>query len=114
MDSRATPITGLVNEPKLAIRTNDIRARTRKNGEDLFLVLSEHNRDFPAIPIDFALIREMDVHLPGHRGVTELSRRVAPRLERVRSASLTPFALSGTSSYRVITRDVEAPMGLEA
>jgi hypothetical protein len=114
LDSRSTPITGSVNEPKLALRTNDIRARTSRNGEDLFLVLSEHNRDFPSLPIDFALIREMDVHLPSHRGVTELSRRVAPRLERVRSASLTPNALSGTTSYRVITRDAEVPMGLEA
>lgn len=112
LDSRASPIVGAITESKIALRTSQVGARTSTSGEELFLEVIDHQEVIATVPLDFPLVRELDVYLPNHRGVTELSGSLAPRLERIRARSLKPSVLQRNQEYRIVTPDDDWPLGV--
>lgn len=113
-DSRTEPLRGDNARSKLAIRVNDVRFKTNRKGDSLFLYLEDHTQEVSKILLDFALVREALSCIAGNPGVTELSRNVAPRLERVRAASLVPSRLSKSNEFRIVTDGNETTFSLES
>lgn len=109
-DSRATPLSAASHRSILSIKTNEIQISTSRDGEELFLKLKIGNEDLAQIVLDYALVREVDTHFAGHRGITELSTGVAPRLERVRAASLKSVALQNHGEFAVVGPNGESPL----
>lgn len=111
-DSRTAPLRGEDARSKLAIRVNDVKLKTSRNGDSMFLHLEEHDQSVSKILLDFPLVRQAMACIPGNPGVTELSKFIAPRLERVRAARLTPNLLAGTDDLRVVIGNEESTFTL--
>lgn len=111
-DSRTAPLRGEDARSKLAIRVNDVKLKTSRNGDSMFLHLEEHDQSVSKILLDFPLVRQAMACIPGNPGVTELSKFIAPRLERVRAARLTPNLLAGTDDLRVVVGNEESTFTL--
>lgn len=112
-DSRTEPLRGDNARSKLSIRVNDVRFKTSRKGDSLFLHLEDHNLEVSKILLDFALVREALSCVEGYPGVTELSKNVAPRLERVRAANLVPKMLSQTNEFRIVIDGEEKTFSVE-
>jgi len=101
-DSRTLPMIGYSSEPKLGIELNDMKVKTHRVGDELFLIVEEHSEIVARILLDFALIREICAASDGYVGVTELSNSTTPRLERLRSSRLTPHLLNNTVKFSLV------------
>ena len=100
-ESRTSPIVGALAHPKFALRVDDIKLRTKTDGDRIFLVLEEHNSQVSTILLDFSLLREAMSCISKFPGVTELSAFTAPRLERFRAANLVPGRQASSNQYRI-------------
>lgn len=100
-DSRTTPIVGFQVEPRLALKTEGVELTTLRDGETLFLQLTEKSKPVGKIELDFPLIRESLACSMEHIGVTEQTSVASPRLERFRAARLAPNLLKG-AKYRIV------------
>lgn len=89
LDSRAVPIVGNTRKPKFAINADHVGLRTRRSGEELFLILEEKNEKVDEIVLDFPLVREALASSKKYPGLTEVSSVSAPRVERFRSTRLS-------------------------
>jgi hypothetical protein len=102
-DSRTTPFNALPLQPKLAIQLDDIRIQSARNGDSLFLKLSEKSSQVAEILVDFALIRSALVCAEEHLGVSDLTLLTQPRLERLRAARLAPELLEEQRTLKLLT-----------
>lgn len=100
-ESRTSPIVGALAHPKFALRVDDLKLRTKTDGDRVFLVLEEHNNQVSTILLDFSLLREAMSCISKFPGVTELSAFTAPRLERFRAANLVPSRQASSNQYRI-------------
>ena len=101
-ESRVAPIIGDLAEPKLAIRVTEITVRSRLEGKDSFIVLEERGKEIGAIIVDLPLVHEVMSWSSGLRGITEASRLINPRIERLRAAKLVSGHLERDPSSLVI------------
>ncbi|PQZ94776.1 hypothetical protein CQ018_05375 [Arthrobacter sp. MYb227] len=100
-DSRTNPIVGNQIDPKLALQTVEPDMRTRVDGEELFLILSEKTEIIALMPLDFAFVREATSCSQDYAGMTELTETTSPRLERFRASLLVPKFLKH-ENYRIV------------
>ncbi|QIV86846.1 hypothetical protein D3791_06665 [Glutamicibacter mishrai] len=89
LDSRTLPVIGNTRNPKFAINADHVDLKTRRSGEELFLILEEKNEVVEEIVLDFPLVREALASSKRYPGLTELSSVAAPRIERFRSTRLS-------------------------
>ena len=101
-ESRVAPILGDLDEPKLAIRVTDMTVRSRLEGKDSFIVLEERGIEIGAIIVDLPLVHEVMSWSSGMRGITEASRLISPRIERLRAAKLVSGHLERDPNSLVI------------
>lgn len=87
-ESRVAPILENLDEPKLAIKVTDVAITSRLQGGDAFLVLEEQGREIGSIIVDLPLVHEVLTWSSGMQGISEASRLVAPRIERLRASKL--------------------------
>jgi hypothetical protein len=111
-DSRTTPIVGFQAEPRLALKTDGVELTTIRDGETLFLQLTEKSKPVGKIELDFPLIRESLACSMEHVGVTEQTSVASPRLERFRAARLAPNLLHG-AKYRIVAGSNEHTFTVE-
>ncbi|TQJ50191.1 hypothetical protein [Phycicoccus sp. SLBN-51] len=111
-DSRTTPIVGFQAEPRVALKTEGVELTTIRDGETLFLQLTEKSRSVGQIELDFPLIRESLACTVEHVGVTEQTSVASPRLERFRAARLAPKLLRG-AKYRIVAGSSEYTFTVE-
>ncbi|WP_413248748.1 hypothetical protein [Sinomonas flava] len=98
-DSRAEPIRGSLDTPKLATTMDGLALATeRVGGEQVILVLKRNGRDMGRIALDFPLVREALSCVDGFPGVTDLVESTAPRLERVRAVHLRSQTLAAANT----------------
>lgn len=101
-DSRTISITGPVLQPKLAARLSDLKTQTRRRGDSVILVLSEHGKEIAEVLLDFSLLRDALVCTVQDVGVSDLSHVNAPRLERLRASRLAPSMLAESSLFSIL------------
>ena len=109
-ESRTRPLLGAVHEPTLGVVLNDLSLRTRRSGESVFIETQEQNLKIDEILLDFALLRESLATVANYPGKTELSVYTAPRLERVRAASLKPKHIDTGANLRVLVGSQDFPL----
>jgi len=100
-ESRTSPIVGVLSSPKFAVRVDDLKLRVETHGDQVFLILEEHNSPVSRVLLDFPLLREATACIPKYTGVTELSAFTAPRLERLRASNLTPERLARLGQFKI-------------
>jgi hypothetical protein len=103
-DSRTLPFIGYVQEPKIAVELGDIKVRTKRAGDELFLIVEENTQVIAHIILDFPLMREINSASAGTVGVTEFANATAPRLERLRSSRLAPKLISKSTKFSLVQR----------
>lgn len=114
LESKAAPIVGDVAEPRLAIKTDQVELRTRKDSlAGLRLELYESGRKVTSIELDFTLTREALACTAGRLGMTDQSQSVSPRLERFRAARLLSANLQQAGRYVVVHRDLPFPIAVQ-
>jgi hypothetical protein len=101
-ESRIAPILGDLEEPKLAIRANDVVIRSETRGNDSFLVMTERGQSIGSIIVDLPLVHEVLTWRGGMQGMSEASRLVSPRIERLRAAKLASGYLEREPNSLVI------------
>lgn len=111
LDSRTDPIVGIQPEAKLALLTGDVDMKSVTEGEEIFLILSEHGREISRMPLDFQLVREATACGSDRPGMTELTETTSPRLERFRAARLVPAQLQN-ANYRLVYGDRDAVINI--
>jgi hypothetical protein len=104
-DSRAEPIRGSIDEPKLATAMKGLELSTiPARGEQVILVLKRNDKDMGRMTLDFPLVREALACVDGYPGVTDLVASTAPRLERIRAVHLRSRTLaSQNATVRVVS-----------
>jgi hypothetical protein len=109
-DSRTLPFVGFTHNSKLGIHVNDMKIRSKKTGDAIFIEVEEHSKVVAEILIDFALLRDALACIPNYVGVTELSAATAPRLERLRASRLVPFLFDSSAEISVVSGTDEKPV----
>lgn len=95
-DSRTEPIADRVNNPKLAIRVEDLDLTAQRAGvEHVMLEIRKDGNTVGKMVLDFPLVREALACMDDRAGVTDLVDMTAPRLERIRSSRLKSRRLVG-------------------
>jgi len=114
LESKAAPIVGSITEPRLAIKTDQIELRTKRDAvSGLRLELYESGQKITSVELDFTLTREALSCTAGRLGMTELSQSVSPRLERFRAARLLSANLRETGQFMVVQRDLPFPISVQ-
>lgn len=111
-ESRTTPITGSLTQPKLAVRGQDVSVKAIRRGDSLSLHMIENAEFVGSMELDFSIIRAAQSCAHGHVGITEVSSNANPRLERFRAQRLIPDRLS--TSYCLLDNGREMVVNLEA
>jgi hypothetical protein len=114
LESKAAPIVGNITEPRLAIKTDQIELRTKRDAVGgLRLELYESGQKITSVELDFTLTREALACTANRLGMTELSQSVSPRLERFRAARLLSANLRESAQYMVVQRDLPFPISVQ-
>jgi hypothetical protein len=100
--SRTLPIVGYAHEMSVAVELNDLKIRTRREGDELIMEVEEQSKVIAHILLDFPLMREALSCIEGFVGVTELSPSTAPRLERLRASRLVPRFLNDRARFSLV------------
>lgn len=102
-DSRTVAISTPPMKPKFAIKLNDLKAGTTKAGDNLMLVLEEHSTPVAEMLIDFDFLRSALVCGEDSLGASDVTSSTEPRLERLRSARLTPELIQKQNTFTILS-----------
>ncbi len=113
-DSRTNPLVGGSRDARVGIAISGVELAQEKDRRGgLLLVLKENGKAIGKVELDFALIRNALASTASHVGMTELSAKVGPRLERFRATRLRPDNIPAGQTYVALRGDKLAQFGVK-
>ena len=113
-DSRTSPLVGGSRDARVGVVISGVELAQEKDRRGgLLLVLKENGKVIGRVELDFALIRNALASTASHVGMTELTGRVGPRLERFRAARLRPDNIPPGQTYVALRGDRLAQFGVK-